>query len=72
MLIFFPQAFFLHLLCAVQWMTAYLFVPGLKEAESILMGSEHLLCKVTTTGLAWADPATYKVTRLMGKQGGDC
>lgn len=46
--------------CAVQWMTACLFVPGLKEAESILMGSEHLLCKVPATDLACADPATHK------------
>lgn len=63
------QAFFLHLLCAVQWMTACLFVPGLKEAESILMGSEHLCCKVTPTGLACADPATQKVRLLTETQG---
>lgn len=50
-------------------MTACLFVPGLKEAESILIGSEHLLCKVTATGLACADPATHKVRPLTeGKQ----
>lgn len=68
-LCFVALSFFLHLLCAVQWMTACLFVPGLKEAESILMGSEHLLGKVTATGLARADPATHKVRLLMGKQG---
>lgn len=54
-------------LCA-QWMAACLFVLGSKEAESILMGSEHLLHKVTPTGLARADPAAYKVRLLTGNQ----
>lgn len=49
-------------------MAACLFVLGLKEAESILMGSEHLLHKVTPTGLARADPAAYKVRLLTGNR----
>lgn len=62
-------AFFGHLLCAAQWMTACLCVPGLKEAESILMGSERLHCKVTPAGLACADPSTQKVRLLTETQG---
>lgn len=38
---------------------------GSKEAESILMGSEHLLRKVTATSLARADPQ-HNVRRLSG------
>lgn len=47
-------------------MAACLFVLGSKEAESILIRSEHLLHKVTPTGLACADPTAYKVRLLTG------
>lgn len=64
-------AFFVHLLCAAQWMTACLCVPGLKEAESILMGSERLHCKVTPTGLACADPRNTESQTANRNTGGD-
>lgn len=57
---------FLHQTSTAQWMTACLFVIGLKEAEPILMRSEYLLSKVTPTGLACADPTTHKVRLLTG------
>lgn len=60
---------FLYLICAAQQMTACLFVLGLKEAELILMGSEHLFHKVTPTGQAWADPETHTVRLLTGNTG---
>lgn len=53
-------------LCTVDGDGSMLIHVGWKGAESILMGSEHLLHKVTPVGLACADPAAYKVRLLTG------
>lgn len=62
-------AFVLYLTCAAPWMTACLFLLRLKEAELILMGSEHLLHKVTPTGLAYADPCNTQSQAANRKHG---